>query len=161
MPTYVLLTTLTPEGRQTLHRNPDRMEEVNDEMARFGVQVIGLLISVPAIIVMSLSTDRTVLAVALFINGVASWFYYSNLWTSTFEVVDPAARATAIGLLNVIAGVFGAWLSPFVGNLYESGKITSLGTAFLGTAALAGLSAMLLLVIILFTLRRDFKGPSK
>jgi len=23
--TYVLLTTLTPEGRQTLHKNPDRL----------------------------------------------------------------------------------------------------------------------------------------
>ena len=40
MPTYVLLTNLTPEGRQTLHRNPDRLEEVNEEIARFGVQVI-------------------------------------------------------------------------------------------------------------------------
>jgi hypothetical protein len=32
MPTYVLLSTLTPEGRQTLHKNPDRFEEVNKEM---------------------------------------------------------------------------------------------------------------------------------
>lgn len=29
MATYVLLTTLTPEGRQTLHKNPDRLVEVN------------------------------------------------------------------------------------------------------------------------------------
>ncbi len=29
MPTYILLSTLTPEGRQTLHRNPERLEEVD------------------------------------------------------------------------------------------------------------------------------------
>jgi uncharacterized protein with GYD domain len=29
MPTYVLLSTLTPEGRQTLHKDPDRLEAVN------------------------------------------------------------------------------------------------------------------------------------
>jgi len=40
MPTYILLSTLTPEGRQTLHRNPDRLEEVNKEIADFGCKVI-------------------------------------------------------------------------------------------------------------------------
>ncbi len=27
MPTYILLSTLTPEGRQTLHKTPDRLVE--------------------------------------------------------------------------------------------------------------------------------------
>jgi uncharacterized protein with GYD domain len=40
MPTYILLSSLTPEGRQTLHGNPDRMEEVNKEIADFGCKVI-------------------------------------------------------------------------------------------------------------------------
>jgi len=40
MSTYILLSTLTPEGRQTLHRNPDRMEEVNKEIADFGCKVV-------------------------------------------------------------------------------------------------------------------------
>jgi uncharacterized protein with GYD domain len=40
MPTYILLSTLTPEGRQTLHSNPDRLEEVNSEIADFGCKVI-------------------------------------------------------------------------------------------------------------------------
>ncbi|MBP85829.1 MAG: hypothetical protein CMJ64_03790 [Planctomycetaceae bacterium] len=128
---------------------------------RFAVQCIGMLICVPAITVMSISTDRGVLTVAMFVYGLASWLYFSNLWASTFDVVDPAARATAIGLLNVIAGLFGAWLSPFVGGLYESGRITSLGTAFLGTAVLAGVAAALIGAIIVFTLRRDFKGSTQ
>src|ERR1700675_3765669 len=40
MPTYLLLSTLTPEGRQTLHKDPDRMEKVNKEIAAFGCKVI-------------------------------------------------------------------------------------------------------------------------
>ena len=40
MPTYILLSTLTPEGRQTLHKDPDRMDEVNQEIADFGCKVI-------------------------------------------------------------------------------------------------------------------------
>jgi|SRR5581483_4443404 len=40
MPTYVLLSSLTPEGRQTLHKNPDRMDQVNAEIATFGCKVV-------------------------------------------------------------------------------------------------------------------------
>ncbi len=39
MATYVLLSTLTPEGRRTLHGNPDRMEEVNKEIEAFGCTI--------------------------------------------------------------------------------------------------------------------------
>lgn len=40
MPTYVLLSTLTPEGQRTLQQNPDRLEEVNKEIAEFGCKVV-------------------------------------------------------------------------------------------------------------------------
>ena len=40
MPTYILLSTLTAEGRQTLHKSPDRLEEVNKEIADFGCKVV-------------------------------------------------------------------------------------------------------------------------
>ncbi len=40
MPTYVLLTTLTPEGSQTLHKRPERLEEVNKEIEEFGCKVV-------------------------------------------------------------------------------------------------------------------------
>jgi len=33
MPTYILLSTLTPEGSKTLHQHPNRLEEVNKEEA--------------------------------------------------------------------------------------------------------------------------------
>ncbi|MGZ3511608.1 MAG: GYD domain-containing protein [Candidatus Binataceae bacterium] len=39
MPTYILLSTLTPEGRRTLHSDPDRLEQVNKEITDFGCKV--------------------------------------------------------------------------------------------------------------------------
>ena len=41
MPTYVLLSTLTPEGRKSLHNDPERMHKVNREIVEFGCNVLG------------------------------------------------------------------------------------------------------------------------
>jgi uncharacterized protein with GYD domain len=40
MGVYLLLSTLTPHGRATLHANPERIDAVNLEVERFGCQVI-------------------------------------------------------------------------------------------------------------------------
>jgi uncharacterized protein with GYD domain len=39
MPTYILLTTLTPEGVQTVKNNPQRIKEVNKEVEQLGATV--------------------------------------------------------------------------------------------------------------------------
>jgi len=39
MPTYVMLSTLTPEGVQTLKNNPQRIREVNKEIEQLGASV--------------------------------------------------------------------------------------------------------------------------
>jgi uncharacterized protein with GYD domain len=39
LPTYVLLTTLSPEGVQTLKNNPSRIREVNKELEQLGAEV--------------------------------------------------------------------------------------------------------------------------
>ena len=39
MPLYVMLTTLTPEGVQTLKNNPARINEVNREVEQLGATV--------------------------------------------------------------------------------------------------------------------------
>jgi uncharacterized protein with GYD domain len=40
MPTYILLTTLTPEGVQTVKNNPQRIKEVNNEVEQLGAKVV-------------------------------------------------------------------------------------------------------------------------
>jgi uncharacterized protein with GYD domain len=39
LPTYVLLSTLTPEGVQTIKNNPGRIREVNREIEQLGATV--------------------------------------------------------------------------------------------------------------------------
>lgn len=40
MPLYVLLSTLTPEGRKTIKKNAERIKEVNKEIEAFGAKVL-------------------------------------------------------------------------------------------------------------------------
>ena len=40
MATYVMLTTLTDEGRKTIKQNPERIKEVNKEVEAMGVKIV-------------------------------------------------------------------------------------------------------------------------
>jgi uncharacterized protein with GYD domain len=40
MPMYLMLTTLTEKGVQTLHANPDRLREVNRDVEEMGAKVL-------------------------------------------------------------------------------------------------------------------------
>jgi uncharacterized protein with GYD domain len=40
MPTYIMLSTLTPEGVQTVKNNPQRIKEVNREIEQIGARVL-------------------------------------------------------------------------------------------------------------------------
>lgn len=39
MPTYIMLSSLTPEGVQTVKNNPQRIKEVNNEVEQLGARV--------------------------------------------------------------------------------------------------------------------------
>ncbi len=40
MPTYIMLSTLMPEGVQTVKNNPARIREVNHEVEQLGAKVV-------------------------------------------------------------------------------------------------------------------------
>ena len=40
MPTYIMLSTVTPEGVQTVKNNPQRIKEVNREIEQIGAKVV-------------------------------------------------------------------------------------------------------------------------
>ncbi len=40
MAKYILLSTLTESGRETLKKNPERIKEVNKELKELGVEVL-------------------------------------------------------------------------------------------------------------------------
>ena len=63
MPSYMLLSKLTPEGRKTLHEQPGRLAEVNHEMERLGVKVVaqyGLLGAYDFVTIVEAPDNQTV-----------------------------------------------------------------------------------------------------
>ena len=40
MPMYILLSTLTPEGRKTIKKKIERVREINKEIEAFGAKVV-------------------------------------------------------------------------------------------------------------------------
>ena len=98
-----------------------------------------------------------VLPAPLILFGVGTGMYQASLWAGTFEVVSPAARATAIGLLNVASGVLSSWWNPLIGSYRDRGGDLGSALAFLALPAAA--AAALLLINVLFLLPRDYRGP--
>jgi MFS family permease len=127
---------------------------------RFQVQILGLAMAIPAVFTIAVVDSTNVILVAMFIHGVGFWLYLSNLWTTTFEVVDPAARSTAIGLLNVTAGILGSWPLPLVGKLRDTGVITDLRSVFLVFGYVLCVAVVLLVLLVCKTLPRDYLASS-
>jgi len=68
MATYVMLTTLTDEGRKTVKANPKRLKEVNKEVEAMGVKILAqyaLLGPYDFINVLEAPDNKTIAKVAL------------------------------------------------------------------------------------------------
>ena len=124
---------------------------------RIDVQILGMFIWVPTLIVLGSSDSVYVLAPTMAVIGVAYGLYVSNLWTTAFEVIDPAARSTAIGLLNVIA-VPASLTSPVIGYLIDQ-EYVELGQAISGLSVIALVIAALLAINARVFLPGDYHGP--
>ena len=126
---------------------------------RMAVQSMGLVLMVPAFIVLGASTFQPALKVAMTAIGVGFGFYAANLWTTTFEIVDPAARATSMAFLNVIS-LLGAPFAPLVGygldkNLFDLGQVLT------GMSLVVTLALVLLIWTMVRLLPRDYRGSVK
>ncbi len=78
MPTYVMLSRLSPEGVKTVKNNPDRVKEVNAEVEQLGAKVLAqyaLLGAYDFITVLDAPDERTVarISVELGSRGTASY----------------------------------------------------------------------------------------
>ncbi len=136
-----------------------RLADIWANLTRGGrtwVQVMGALAWIPALVVIGMVRFEFALIVAMCCYGLGVGLYQANLWTTTFEVTDPAARATAIGLLNVASGIGASWSSGVVGVLRSS---VGLGTQLASLSVVATFAGLLLLLNIKVFLPRDYRGP--
>jgi MFS family permease len=124
---------------------------------RTWVQVVGLLASAPALLALGTGGHLNGLTLPLVVYGFGTGLYSANLWTTTFEVVPPSVRSTAIGLLNVTSGVLGFGCNPLIGRYAEQGG--TLGTALSALGLPVAASVAVLLYSGKFLLPKDYRGP--
>ena len=121
------------------------------------ISMTGILLWVPAYLVLGSGADDAILKGALMTLGLGYAFYAGNLWTTTFEVVDPAARSTALAWLNV-GSIAASSMSPTIGYLVKAGTIAMYQTWLL-LSLIAFVAALLFVVHILYSLPRDYREP--
>ena len=121
------------------------------------VQVIGIMLWIPSIYLLFTSGSEYVARIAMITIGFGFGLYVANLWTTTFDVIDPAARSTAVGMLNVI-GVAASPAAWVVGILNDR-QILGIGGSLAGMSLLAAIMVALLLLNVTVLLRHDYRGP--
>jgi uncharacterized protein with GYD domain len=123
MATYVLLSTLTQQGRATLHANPDRMLGVNEEVERFGCHVVAqypLLGPYDFLTIIEAPDNETVghLSVDLGSRGTVNILSLPALSTKAFR--DRLTGTEQLAAAPVVAGLETEGASPT-----RSGKRTT------------------------------------
>ena len=123
---------------------------------RTAVQLAGMIAAAPALRAFASADSVAMLQIPMLIYGFGIGLYQANLWTTTFEVIDPAARSTAIGLLNVAAG-FGSFSNILIGSYQDD--LGGLGNTLGSLSLLVGVAILLAIVNMRYLLPHDYNGP--
>ena len=104
---------------------------------RFEVELLGILLCIPFILVMAATSSLPLMIAALALFGFATGIYDSNLYAALLEVIDPKYRAMATGIFGCGGCIIGA-LGPVVMGLLSDAFSLRLAYASLALFALAG-----------------------
>ncbi|MBR0298246.1 MAG: MFS transporter [Bacteroidales bacterium] len=104
---------------------------------RFEVELAGILLCIPFIMIIAGTSSMTLMIVALAFFGFATGVYDSNLYAAMLEVIDPQYRAFATGIFGCGGCIVGA-LGPVVMGLLSDAFSIRLAFASLAIFALIG-----------------------
>ena len=85
--------------------------------------------------------------------GFFKGLYDANIFASAFDVVRPEARGSAAGFMNAVGWLGGGGTAPLVIGIIAQRQSLGLAIALASTVYVA--AAVLLLVAMLFFVRRD------
>ncbi len=126
---------------------------------RMAVQAVGLLVGALFVAGVALTRDVTTLLVAMACFGVCKGFYDSNIFASVYDVIEPRARASAAGLMNMIGWGGGALGPLFVGYATQHGRhadpMANMSEAIAAGAVIYVVGAVLLFLAAFVFARRD------
>lgn len=109
-------------------------------LAVFYVLSIGLALAGLLLLPLGLATSAVAVGAVLFASGAGKGLFDGCIYAAMHDVVPPAARATAVGLMTLV-GFCGAGLAPIAvaqasGSIGMAPAMTSLAALYLAAAAL-------------------------
>lgn len=138
-------------GVSVAGRVSDRLKALK-EAIRFDVELVGMVLCIPFILLMSFAHSLPLMIAAIFLFGVATGVYDSNLYAALFDVVDPRFRAVATGLFGCGGCFIGAFGPAVMGILNDS---FSLRISMASLAAFALIGAVAICVVRFVYFKKD------
>lgn len=120
---------------------------------RIAVQMLGVLCGAPFVMLCGLTPSVGTLILALTAWGFFKGLYDANIFASAFDVVRPEARGSAAGFMNAVGWLGGGGTAPVVIGWIAQRQ--SLGEAIALASTVYIAAAVLLLIAMLFFVRRD------
>lgn len=122
---------------------------------RLGLQIAALVGGAPALLFVGCAPGVAACWCAVVLYGVFRGLFEVNTHASLFDVVAPAHRASAEGLMTMIAFFIGSLSPLLLGTLSDRYGVQGfeIGFGILGAGYLVGVAS--LLASFLFTFRRD------
>lgn len=109
---------------------------------RTHVSALGLLLTVPAMAALGLAPSFPVVISSAILFGLGFGMFDANNMPILCQLAPPRLRATGYGVMNFVGISSGAYLTPLLGKLKDSG--VPLATGFVGCALPALLAAGLM-----------------
>jgi len=123
---------------------------------RLRLQGVALLLGAPMIYWMGMAGQVGMTWVAMAAYGVFRGLFEANTHASLFDVVQSRYRATAVGLMTMIAFLVGSLSPLLIGKLCDAhGKAQGMEISFTVLAATYVVGAVAIFCSMLFTFRRD------
>ena len=104
---------------------------------RFEVELAGMLLSIPFILIISRTSALWLMIAALILFGFTSGVYDSNLYAALLDVIDPKYRAMATGIFGCGGCIIGA-LGPVVMGFLSDAFSIRIAFASLAVFSLIG-----------------------
>ena len=85
---------------------------------RMIVQALGVFGGAPFVVLCGMTSSAVWLVVALTAWGLFKGLYDANIFASLFDVIEPEARGTAAGFMNMVGWLGGGGIAPIVIGLW-------------------------------------------
>jgi len=116
------------------------------------VQMMGLLVGAPFIIIIGKSDSLFMIYFALAMFGICRGIYDSNIFAALYDVIEIPYRASATGIILMFAFIVGS-ASPYILGILKPIYGLSNGLAFLSISFL--FAAVCILIALIFFYKRD------